>query len=204
MEVELDRSALDRGVRQLLEQHELRIAHVLHVRDLAMRLFDLLSAAHGLHSDAAPLLDAAACLHDIGWSLTLPDGGGHHKASARLIREHDWSGVPRDRVELIALVARYHRKAEPDPVRHPDYAAMSETDRYRIDWLAGILRVADGLDRGHEQRVRTVRAIRLSEQRVVEAVGMGGMEEEISGARKKSGLLATVWGGPVVIRWVSE
>jgi exopolyphosphatase/guanosine-5'-triphosphate,3'-diphosphate pyrophosphatase len=102
-------------------------------------------------------------------------------------------------VELIALVARYHRKAEPDLVRHPDYAAMSGVDRYRIDWLAGILRVADGLDRGHEQWVRSVRAIRLSEQRVVEAVGTGGMEEEILGARKKSGLLATVWGGPVMI-----
>lgn len=199
MAVELDRSALDHGVRQLLEQHELRIVHVLHVRDLAMRLFDLLAVDHGLDTVAASILDAAACLHDIGWSRTLPDGRAHHKASAQLIRAHDWNGVSRDGVELIALVARYHRKAEPDLVRHPDYAAMSGVDRYRIDWLAGILRVADGLDRGHEQRVRSVRAIRLSEQRVVEAVGTGGMEEEILGARKKSGLLATVWGGPVMI-----
>src|SRR4051812_21657341 len=86
--------------------------HVLHVAKLALLLFDQLRELHGLAGQDRLILEAAACLHDIGWSIT-PGGEEHHKASARLIRERAWKSLDRPTVDLVALIARYHRRSLP-------------------------------------------------------------------------------------------
>jgi exopolyphosphatase/guanosine-5'-triphosphate,3'-diphosphate pyrophosphatase len=58
-------------------------------------------------------------------------------------------------VERIALVARYHRKSEPK-ARHPEFAALDEHDQRLVRCLAGLLRIAIGLDRNHAGRVAGV------------------------------------------------
>ena len=87
--------------------------HVLQVARLALRLFDELAALHQLGGEERVLLEAAACLHDIGWSVA-PDGARHHKESARLIRAQRWEHFSAAHVECIALIARYHRKSPPN------------------------------------------------------------------------------------------
>jgi len=192
--------ALDRGIDELLGRHEQRPSHVLHVRDLALQLFDCLKPEHGLGREDFLGLNAAACLHDIGWSVTFPEGRAHHKASARLIREHAWQGVERMHIDRIALVARYHRKSEPCEVRHRDYAVLDAGERRRVDWLAAMLRVADGLDRRHEQRVRSVRVVRGTGVMSLIADGETDLLTEIQGATRKSGLLARLCGGALGIQ----
>ena len=139
-----------RAVCALAEAHRYEREHTHQVTRLAMALFDGLAPALGLNADARFLLQCGAMLHDIGWS----DGRkAHHKTAQRLILAAE--GLPFDDRErtIVALVARYHRKALPAP-DHEGYADLGEADRRLVRALGGILRVADGLDRSHVNVVR--------------------------------------------------
>src|SRR2546423_2285123 len=125
--------------------------HVLHVAKLSLLLFDQTWELHQLGADDRLILEAAGCLHDLGWSVS-PGGKEHHKASARLIRERAWKALDPDAVALLALTARYHRQSLPDS-RHHDFRRLSEPERTRVQTLAGLLRIGDGLDRRHMQYV---------------------------------------------------
>src|SRR5437868_12053186 len=96
-------------VLALMQALEEEPHHVRHVAALALQLFDELEELHGLSELDRFILEAASLLHDIGWSVA-QDGQGHHRQSARLIREHGWKHFQRGTVDIIAQVARYHRK----------------------------------------------------------------------------------------------
>jgi len=126
-------------------------SHSDHVCFLALQIFDDLRPWHGLGDRPRELLNAAALLHDIGWSQT-PDGKGHHKWSARLIRDHDWKNLGKDEVALVAQIARYHRKAPPQP-EHEAFHNLPAAAQKKVMVLGGILRLADALDRTHTARI---------------------------------------------------
>jgi exopolyphosphatase/guanosine-5'-triphosphate,3'-diphosphate pyrophosphatase len=129
-------------------------SHSDQVCKLALELFDALKKWHGLDPRERELLRSAALLHDIGWSQT-PDGKGHHKISARLILEHPWRELVPDEVEIVAQVARYHRKAIPEK-EHAAFHALSKAAQKKVMALGGILRVADAFDRTHTGRVEKI------------------------------------------------
>ena len=64
------------------------------------------------------------------------------------------SGVER---EIVANVARYHRKSAPDP-SHGNFERLGKDDRARVRVLAGLLRIADALDREHLGKVESLHA----------------------------------------------
>lgn len=165
--------------------------HVLHVARLALRLFDELIALHQLGEEDRVLLEAAACLHDIGWSVA-PDGTKHHKESARLIRAQRWENFSAAQVELIALTARYHRKSPPK-LEHEDFVALNVEDRSKVSRLAAILRVADGLDRRHLQWVNDL-SVRISPGQIIVLLDTTDLVEvEVNTARNKADLFGTVF-----------
>jgi exopolyphosphatase/guanosine-5'-triphosphate,3'-diphosphate pyrophosphatase len=183
-------------VESLLARHESEPEHTRHVAFLAGRLFEGLQARHRLGAVEAQILHAAALLHDIGWSRTHPDGRGHHKVSAAMIREHSWRSVSGPDLALLAAVARYHRRALPESGQ-AEWDALLPGDRIRMLWMAACLRLADGLDRLHLQRVSSV-DVEPSAVRCRIRVRSGSeVEEEIEAARKKSDLLLQVLGLPV-------
>lgn len=184
----MNEAALREGTATLLARFETEPAHTLHVARLALELFDQLGTWHGHSLDERLILEAAATLHDTGWSQTQPDGSGHHKASAKLIREHPWVGLAAREIELIALVARYHRRALPS-ADHEPYSAQSETDRRRVRRLAALLRVADGLDRQHLQDVDGVEATVSDEGIEIVALARRNVNPAIVAAFKKADLL---------------
>src|SRR5688572_27296855 len=106
---------------------ELRPVHVLHVVGLALQLFDQLAGLHGLGPRERLWLEAAGYLHDIGHER-VPTGEGHHKESARLIREHPWQHFTPAEVEVIAQVARYHRKSLPE-MSHEEFRRLPDWER---------------------------------------------------------------------------
>jgi exopolyphosphatase/guanosine-5'-triphosphate,3'-diphosphate pyrophosphatase len=124
------------------------------------------------------------------------DGKGHHKESARLIREAVWTGFRADEVAVLAQIARYHRKSLPSE-EHGDFMALGAEERERVRRLAALLRVADGLDRQHLQKVTEIRAEPAAGQVTVLVVG-AGLAEELAAARKKADLAEQVFGR----RWV--
>jgi exopolyphosphatase/guanosine-5'-triphosphate,3'-diphosphate pyrophosphatase len=128
-------------------------AHGRHVAKLAVSLFDQLRPLHALGPLDRRLLIGAALLHDIGQRIAYRR---HHKHTKDLILEHGLPTFTREEVALVALVARYHRRADPQD-HHDVFSELEIGDRERVVKLAAILRVADVLDREHTQRVRDVR-----------------------------------------------
>jgi exopolyphosphatase/guanosine-5'-triphosphate,3'-diphosphate pyrophosphatase len=163
--------------------------HALHVAKLSLQLFDGLASIHHLSApgrEAAPsryreLLEYAAILHDIGWHI---GHSGHHKHSAYLIKNGDLENFSQNELDLIANIARYHRKSPPKK-SHPDYVALDSTNK-RVVWiLAGILRIADGLDRGHYGNVSHLKTIARRQSVSIRVFTQTDPELELWAARHK-------------------
>jgi exopolyphosphatase/guanosine-5'-triphosphate,3'-diphosphate pyrophosphatase len=182
----MNQSAASEEVMALMQAREKEQPHVQHVARLAVHLFDELEDLHGLGDYDRFILECAALLHDIGWSVA-PDGRGHHRESARLIREHSWRHFSPDTVNLLAQIARYHRKSLPD-LEHEDFAAFAPRERERVQLLAALLRIADGLDRGHQQLVEHLSGEIAPGQVIIHLASPQAVTREITAARRKSDL----------------
>jgi CHAD domain-containing protein/HD superfamily phosphodiesterase len=130
-------------------------SHARHVADLALQLYDHLSADSQLkvfgRDTYRDVLFSSALMHDAGRSRT---NKGHHKVSARLIRNlQPPLGLHAGELRLMALVARYHRGALPRETQ-PRFAALSLTRQRLVQFLAGILRLACACDRQHDGRIK--------------------------------------------------
>ena len=169
--------------------------HSLHVARLAMSLFDGLSAPFNLKKSDRKLLEAAALLHDVGYFIAY---SSHHKHSYHLIRHAELFGFsPRER-ELIAQIARYHRKSLPKR-KHESFQALSDADRQRVGRLGGILRLADGLDRRRSSAVQSVSCAFGGTLFTVRLEGGEDMSVEIFGATAKKDLLEKAFGVRLVL-----
>lgn len=178
-------------LRAAMERLEPEPEHTTHVAFLAVRLFDELRPLHGMGAEERVLLEGAACLHDIGWPESRR-GSGHHKISARLIRQQHWHSLTEIEVELLAQVARYHRRAHPCS-EHVDYHRLPPQRKRVVRLLASMLRLADAFDRSHLQHVRDLRA-RIT-QEWVELTLLSRVEpaREIAAAIKKGELAREVF-----------
>jgi exopolyphosphatase/guanosine-5'-triphosphate,3'-diphosphate pyrophosphatase len=138
--------------REFAERCQCDRRHVEHVRYLALQLFDQLAGELGCQPEERALLEAASLLHDVGQLVSYRK---HHKHSYQLLMHAERLGLPaRDRV-LVALVSRYHRRTGPRR-KHPEFAALPPGDQELVRRISALLRVADGLDRGHTAAVETV------------------------------------------------
>jgi exopolyphosphatase/guanosine-5'-triphosphate,3'-diphosphate pyrophosphatase len=181
----------------LMFAHENKPAHVCHVSFLALQLFDQLGALHGLGPRERLLLETAAHLHDIGHAED-PTGTGHHKESARLIRAHPWKGLSPQEVEIVAQVARYHRKAIPE-MEHDEFRVLAETDRRIVQHLAALLRLADSLDRSHARHVTGVKVELCANQLVLHLETAQYLPREIRAVQKKADLAMALYQRDVAV-----
>lgn len=149
---------------ELRHRYDEEPSHSDHVTKLALLLFNDLQSWHGLGPRERDLLHAAALLHDIGWSQSA-DGAGHHKASAHLIEHYPWKNLAKDEISIVAQTARYHRKSLPKS-SHPGFQALPKPAQKLVRVLAGILRVADALDRTHSAAIPHLTA-RVEEEALV-------------------------------------
>jgi exopolyphosphatase/guanosine-5'-triphosphate,3'-diphosphate pyrophosphatase len=168
--------------------------HALHVARLALSVFDGLSAPFNLKKSDRKLLEAAAILHDVGYFIAY---SSHHKHSYHLIRHAELFGfTPRER-ELIAQIARYHRKSLPKR-KHESFQALHEEDQQRVRRLGGILRLADGLDRRRSSAVQSIDCTFGGTLFNVRLNGSEDMSLEIFGATAKKDLFEKAFGLRVV------
>jgi exopolyphosphatase/guanosine-5'-triphosphate,3'-diphosphate pyrophosphatase len=171
--------------------------HCEQVAALAGALFDDVREPLDLDPGDRELLLAAAILHDIGYLIS---HAKHHKHSYHMITHSGLPGFSGREIEIVASVARYHRRAHPKK-SHEAFARLGPEDRRRVRLLSGILRVADGLDRTHGQAVREVRA-EVDESGIrVTAVSQREPEVDLLDALRKSDLLEAATDRPVEIRW---
>jgi exopolyphosphatase/guanosine-5'-triphosphate,3'-diphosphate pyrophosphatase len=128
-------------------------SHALKVADLAEQIFDALAPIYKLSRHGRTLLAAAALLHDVGYHISHES---HHKHSYYLIKHSEMTGFSEIEKTIIAHIARYHRGSLPKE-KHTDYMQLSERDRRTVTQLGAILRLAEALDRGHENRIADIK-----------------------------------------------
>lgn len=173
--------------------------HVEQVLRLVRHLFDRLGKRLGCAAEEWDLLEGAALLHDVGQLVSYRS---HHKHSYHLIAHAE--SLPysaRERL-LIAVISRYHRRRPPTK-RHPEFAALEPAERATVRRLAALLRVADGLDRGHVAAVETMRLRVLPTRLTIEILPRlvsTDLKLELWGARRKTDLLARLLKREVVVR----
>jgi exopolyphosphatase / guanosine-5'-triphosphate,3'-diphosphate pyrophosphatase len=138
-----------RAVEQMARRYGVQVTHARKVAELAHRLFESLQALHKLPPALGKLLEAAAYLHDIGHYVS---DTAHHKHSYYLVINSDLPGFTDTERQMIALLCRYHRRAMPVS-RHSPFQTLDPESRRAILLLTPLLRIADSLDRSHEQRV---------------------------------------------------
>jgi exopolyphosphatase/guanosine-5'-triphosphate,3'-diphosphate pyrophosphatase len=187
-----------RSVMRLAGQMDEDPAHSAQVARLALAIFDATAPRHGLGDDSREVLEAAALLANVGLFVS---HAGHHKHSYYVIRNSEMlTGFTDREIELIAQVARYHRKSAPRR-KHPEFAALGRDDQHRVRVLAGLLRVAVGLDRNHAARVRSVTCRDGDGALVVEVTPEPGADVslELYAANVRAELLSDALGAPVEV-----
>jgi exopolyphosphatase/guanosine-5'-triphosphate,3'-diphosphate pyrophosphatase len=184
------------GCTQLGRRYQFDEAHGTRVSGFAAQLFDDLREVHTMGDRDRLLLRAAAMLHDVGDFVRYD---GHHKHSYYLILHADLMGLTPDERAIVANVARYHRKSNPDP-SHPNFRDLDKEARARVSRLAAILRVADALDREHLGKIDGVQAVVEPTKRriVLHVMGREDRELEEWTVLAKADLLREVYGLDVV------
>lgn len=133
-------------------EQDASLEHGRHVAFLADRLFDELAELHGLGKKWRCRSHLAALLHDIGFA---EGRRKHHKISMRRIETDTTLGIADKDRPLVALLARYHRKAWPSQ-KHKRFADLSGKKRDAICKAVALLRIADGLDYRHLGNIQDV------------------------------------------------
>lgn len=178
-----------RSIMELGRRCNFNEPHALQVTRLAVVLFDQLQLIHGLDSHARELLEYAAMVHDIGWHI---GHNSHHKHSYYLVKNGDLEGFSSVEIELIANIARYHRRSMPKK-SHEGYMSLSPAERKLVVQMAAILRIADSLDRGHYGNVQTLQAVQRQGLVSIRLKTSADPELEIWAARQKKEMFETVF-----------
>ncbi|WCL50166.1 Ppx/GppA phosphatase family protein [Leptospira sp. GIMC2001] len=122
--------------------------HAEQVTHLSLRLYDELSSLHGYGVHEKEFLEAAASLHQIGLAIS---HSAYHKHSYYIIRNSEQMvGFSNAEIELIALIARYHRKSMPKP-KHEEFKVLSGEEQNLVRRLAAILKIADAMNRSQKK-----------------------------------------------------
>jgi exopolyphosphatase/guanosine-5'-triphosphate,3'-diphosphate pyrophosphatase len=188
-----------RSVVHLAESMDDDLAHSMRAAAFALDLFDGTTAIHGLGDDSRELLEAGALLANVGLFVSHSE---HHKHSYYVIRHSDrLAGFTDHEIELIAQIARYHRKSAPRS-KHAEYAGLREEDQERVRVLAGLVRVAIALDRSHAGNVASLYVQYDGEGPVrIRLTPVAGVDPslEIQTAEERKSLLEEVLGRDVRI-----
>lgn len=121
-----------------------------HVADLGARILKAVGRHYEVDPSLERLLRAAGLLARAGNAVAYSK---YHLHSYYIIRNADLMGFTDDEINVIALAARYHRKGMPK-TSHEEFGKLSKDRQHDVELIAGILRIASGLDRSHDQCVR--------------------------------------------------
>ncbi|MBN4004291.1 Ppx/GppA phosphatase family protein [Nostoc sp. LPT] len=138
-------SVRERNVLKLADKYHINLEYSDRVAKFAESLFDQTQGTlHHWGTDERQMLWAAAILHNCGHYIS---HSSHHKHSYYLIRNGELLGYTETEIEIIANIARYHRKSPPKK-KHENYQSLlTKQQRQIVSQLSAILRLAVALDR---------------------------------------------------------
>ncbi len=173
--------------------------HAENVTELSIRLFEQLKDDFGFDERWHEYLMAAAMLHDIGYYIS---HSAHHKHSQYLIENSDLIGYDEREKDIIAQIARYHRKSLPKKT-HQGYQNLNNGDKEIVNKLASVLRIADAMDRSHLETIHDFRvSIKDNELIIKVNAPESDLFFEIEGVSKKGDMFTWVFDKKVVLKGI--
>ena len=138
-------SVRERSVLKTAKKYSSNLEHSERISAFALNIFDQTQGKlHYWNTDQRKLLWAAAILHNCGHYVS---HSAHHKHSYYLIRNGELLGYNETEIEIIANIARYHRKSPPKK-KHENYRNLLHKEhRQMVNQLSAMLRLAVALDR---------------------------------------------------------
>jgi exopolyphosphatase/guanosine-5'-triphosphate,3'-diphosphate pyrophosphatase len=167
--------------------------HAQQVARLALNIFDQTRGVHGLSDREREWLEYGALLHDVGVHISYER---HHRHSYYLIKNGDLRGFDPQEIEVIALIARYHRQATPKK-SHEGYGDLKGSLRKTVKTLSAMVRLAEGLDRSHAQALAGVDLYPRGDDYLARLRATGDAELELWAANRHVAPLEAVLGKPV-------
>jgi exopolyphosphatase/guanosine-5'-triphosphate,3'-diphosphate pyrophosphatase len=190
------RNQIVRSAISLGRKFDFDESHACNVAELSRKLFDQLQAEHRLDNRHEVILFVAALLHEIGLIVNVRS---NHKHALYLIRHSDLFGLSKGELLLVGLVARYHRRATPQP-SHEGYGTLPQEERVVVAKLAAILRLAIALDDTRSGRLREIVCEKEDKQLVINVPGVDDVSLEQIAMRENSFLFRDIFGMPVLLR----
>ncbi|MCM8809970.1 MAG: Ppx/GppA family phosphatase [Candidatus Omnitrophica bacterium] len=148
-----DKDIRIKSVMNLALAYNVDFTHSNQVKKIALKIFDEFKEIHKLNDYERELLEYAAILHDIGYYISPIK---HHKHSYFIIKNSELIGFSEKEIDLIANIARYHRKAKPKTT-HKNLINFSNEEFNLIRILSAILRMADGLEKTHSAVINDIK-----------------------------------------------
>jgi len=182
-----------RSVVELGERCNYFAQHAAQVSRLALAMFEQTRGVHGLKDKEREWLEYAALLHDIGVHISYDK---HHRHSYYLIKHGDLRGFDPQEIEVIGLIARYHRRAAPKK-GHPGYGELPSDLRKAVKVLSSIVRLAEGLDRSHVQVLDSVSLANRGDDYLMQLRTNGDAELELWAAGRHVEPFEDMLGKPV-------
>ena len=190
------RTQVVRSATSLGRKYHFDEKHATHVAQLSRTLFKALQKEHQMGSRYESLLYVAAMLHEIGEFVSTR---AYHKHSFYLIRNGELFGLSQFDLLLVALTARYHRRARPKPT-HSGYADLNREGRSAVSKMAAILRVAKALDESHSQRINELTCTCEGERFLINIPGVADLSLEQLALRQTGDFFEEVFGMQVFLR----
>jgi exopolyphosphatase / guanosine-5'-triphosphate,3'-diphosphate pyrophosphatase len=170
--------------------------HAERVRELSARLFDELKTEQRMTDTHRLYLEVAALLHDIGLFVS---SRSHHKHSHYLIASSELFGLRKRELELIANIARYHRRALPQH-SHVSFVSLDRDERMIVSKLAAMLRVANALDKDHSQTIMDLQISHEGDQIALTAPSLSDLSMGRSALAARSDFFVEIFGKKIILR----
>lgn len=184
-----------RSAVELAERCHWEAEHARQVARIGLAIFDQTRHLHELGEREQEWLEYGALLHDLGNLISYER---HHRHSYYLIKNGDLRGFEPEEIEVIALIARYHRRGRPKK-DHDGFADLSPALRRAVRLLAAILRVAETLDRSRNGVVGEVTIKDRGADLRLQIEAVGDAELEVWASLRQLDVLAAELGKPIVL-----
>jgi len=184
------------ALNSLGKRYSVDVRHATHVRDLSQQLFKALKGIHGLPTEYAVWIAAAAMLHELG---SYVNRNGRHRHTYYLIANSELFGFSPEQRHIVASIARYMGKSRPSE-RDREVRNLRPSAREFLDRAVVLLRIARALNQGRRGIVQKLRAKEAGAEVTLVLRGKPGMDLEVWTAEKERAYFRDVFGRDLVVR----